>query len=85
MNSTRIPSTIRFCRSKSSNSKENIFNFSLLLHIIKGKGVIIMAQTVNVNFKLDRDVKMDMEQAFLRRMIINSLRKLLPHGKIMRS
>ena len=62
MNSTRIPSTIRFCRSKSSNSKENIFNFSLLLHIIKGKGVIIMAQTVNVNFKLDRDVKMDMEQ-----------------------
>ena len=44
-----------------------------------------MAQTVNVNFKLDRDVKMDMEQAFLRRMIINSLRKLLPHGKIMRS
>jgi DNA-damage-inducible protein J len=32
-------------------------------YIIKKKGVLIMAKTVNVNFRLDEEVKKSMEQA----------------------
>ena len=43
--------------------KEKFLTFSLFLHILRKKGVSCMAQTVNVNFKLDADVKKSMERA----------------------
>ena len=42
--------------------KNTLFFLYIVYNIIM-KGVLIMAQTVNVNFKLDADVKKSMEQA----------------------
>lgn len=49
---------------KCKRCKENSLTFSLhYLVILVKKGVVYMAQAVNVNFRLDEDVKKSMEQA----------------------
>lgn len=46
---------------KLYKTKKNSKFFFIVAYAISRKGVLYMAQTVNVNFKLDADVKKSME------------------------